>query len=202
MAEVEEINSFAKSGDEKNVGRVTLYILQHPLEMLILRWNWKAAFLSALLRAPIVFFSYFFAKDGLKMAVGAVIALSVYRLIFGGVAGAIIQSFSKVEPPWHAVITIPVALAALSHIFEYFVLKIIDFFQGSNGTNRALLLSVLMSVISAIFNLFAMRRGILLVKDETRQSIWKDLLHMPWLFLEFISFPLIWTWKRAKKSGT
>ncbi len=202
MAELEDIDSLAESGNEKSVGGVALYIMRHPLEMLILRWNWKAALLSALLRAPIVFFSYFFAKDGLKMAVGAVLALSVYRLVFGGVAGAIIQSFSKVEPAWHAVVTIPLALAALSHLVEYFVLKIIDFFQGSDGTNRALLFSVLMSVISAIFNLFAMRRGILLVKDETRQSLGKDLLHMPWLFLEFISFPLVWTWRRAKKSGT
>lgn len=202
MAELENIETREESGYEKSVAKVAVYILRHPLEMLILRWNWKAALLSALLRAPIVFFSYFFAKDGLKMAVGAVIALSVYRLMFGGVAGAIIQSFSKVEPPWHAVVTIPVVLATLSHLVEYFVLKIIDFFQGSDGTNRALLFSVLMSVISAIFNLFAMRRGILLVKDETRQSIWRDLGHMPWLFLEFISFPLIWTWKRAKKSGT
>lgn len=202
MPETENISGFTESERSRSVGKVALCILQHPLETMILRWNWKAAFLSAILRAPIIFFSYFFAKDGLKMAVGAVIALSVYRLLFGGVAGAIIQSFSKVEPAWHAVVTIPVALAALSHLIEYGVLKVIDYFQGSDGSNRALLFSVTMSVISAVFNLFAMRRGILLVKDETKQSIWRDLGHMPWLFLEFIAFPLIWTWKRAKKSGT
>jgi hypothetical protein len=44
-----------------------------------------------------------------------------------------------------------------------------------------------------------MRRGALLVKDESEQSIWRDLKRMPWLAFEFLSFPLIWTWRRSKK---
>ena len=51
---------------------VLRYIVRHPIEVLVRRWNWKAAVLSALLRAPIFFFSYF-RKDGLKMAIGAAI---------------------------------------------------------------------------------------------------------------------------------
>src|SRR6185369_5748089 len=83
---------------------VLRYLVRHPVETLIWRWNWKAAVLSALLRAPIFFFSYF-RKDGLKMAIGAAAAQSVFRILFGGANGSIIQSFSKVEPAWHAVLT-------------------------------------------------------------------------------------------------
>lgn len=178
-------------------------VLRHPVDTLIYRWNWKSAVLSALLRAPIFFFTYLFNKDGLKLAIGAAAAQSVFRLIFGGVNGAIIQSFSKVEPAWHAVLTVPVVLATFSHIVEYFVQTLYDHQTGSDAKGRAITISVVVSAISAIFNLFAMRRGALLVKDESQQSIWRDLKSMPWLALEFLSFPLVWTIrkKKAKNGG-
>jgi hypothetical protein len=183
----------------KRVFDVAKYLVRHPLEMLVLRWNWKAAVLSALLRAPIFFVTYVFKKDGLKLAVGAAIAQSIFRFIFGGVSGAIIQSFSKVEPAWHAVLTVPLVLAAFSHIVEYIVQTMYDNQTGVNGKGKAIAVSILISAISAVFNLFAMRRGALLVKDESEQSIWRDLKRMPWLAFEFLSFPLIWTWRRSKK---
>lgn len=175
------------------------YLVRHPIEMLVVRWNWKAAVLSALLRAPIFFVTYVFKKDGLKLAVGAAITQSVFRFIFGGVNGAIIQSFSKVEPAWHAVLTVPLILATFSHIVEYIVQTMYDTQTGVNGKTNAIAVSIIISAISAVFNLFAMRRGALLVKDESEQSIWRDLKRMPWLALEFLSFPLIWTWRRTKK---
>jgi hypothetical protein len=126
------------------------------------------------------------------------IALSVFRFLFGGVNGAIIQSYRRVQPAWHAVLTVPLFLAALSHLMEYFVLSGYDALVGPIPKKNAILYSVIVSIISAIFNLFAMRRGALIVKDETMQSFWRDLIRMPWLIFEFISFPLIWTYKRQK----
>jgi len=61
---------------------------------------------------------------------------------------------------------------------------------------------VLVSAISAVFNLFAMRRGALLVRDETQQSLWRDLARMPWIAFEFISFPLVWRRRRKARKGT
>ena len=181
---------------------VFLGLLRHPFRAVVLRWNWKAAVLSAMLRAPIFFFTYLFKKDGLKLAAGAAIAQSIFRIVFGGVNGSIIQSFSKVEPAWHAVLTVPLVLAAFSHLIEFVVQTMYDNQTGVNGKSNAIIVSIAVSAISAIFNLFAMRRGALLVKDESQQSIWRDLRRMPWLALEFISFPLIWTWKRSRnKSG-
>ena len=113
--------------------------------------------------------------------------------------GAIIQSFSKVEPAWHAVLTVPIVLATFSHLVEFGVQTVYDNQTGVNGKGKAIAISVLVSAISAVFNLFAMRRGALLVKDESQQSIWRDLSRMPWLAFEFISFPLIWTWRKSKK---
>jgi hypothetical protein len=194
-----EIDEAEKPQSLHRVFDVFKYIVRHPIEMLVLRWNWKAAVLSALLRAPIFFITYVFKKDGLKLAIGAAIAQSIFRFIFGGVNGAIIQSFSKVEPAWHAVLTVPLVLAAFSHLIEYVVQTLYDNQTGVNGKGKAIAVSIIISAISAIFNLFAMRRGALLVKDESEQSIWRDLKRMPWLALEFISFPLIWTWRKSRK---
>ena len=199
MLESEQIVADPIAGGRTRVFEVLVHLLQHPIETLIMRWNWKAAVLSSLLRAPIFFFAYLFKKDGLKLAIGAAIAQSVFRFIFGGMNGAIIQSFSKVEPAWHAVLTVPIVLATFSHLVEFGVQTVYDNQTGVNGKGKAIAISVLVSAISAVFNLFAMRRGALLVKDESQQSIWRDLSRMPWLAFEFISFPLIWTWRKSKK---
>ena len=183
----------------KRVSDVFRELARHPIDTLVWRWNWKAAVLSALLRAPIFFFTYFFKKEGLKIAIGAALAQSVFRFIFGGVNGAIIQSFSKVEPAWHAVLTVPLVLAAFSHLMEFVVQSFYDAQTGVNSKKSAITISVIISVISAVFNLFAMRRGALLVKDESKQPLWRDLMRMPWIVFEFISFPLIWTIRKSKR---
>jgi hypothetical protein len=187
----------------ESLSSVFAYVIRHPLETMILRWNWKAAVLSALLRAPIFFFAYLFKKDGLKLAIGAALAQSAFRLAFGGINGAIIQSFSKVEPPWHAVLTVPIVLATFSHLMEFVVQTLYDHQTGAAGRGKAIAISVFVSAVSAVFNLFAMRRGALLVKDESRQSLWRDLVRMPWIIFEFLSFPLVWTWRNGRRlNGT
>lgn len=185
--------------DYTRVLGVFRYLFQHPLETLVYRWNWKAAVLSALLRSPIFFTAYLWQKQGLWIALGAMLAQFVFRSLFGGVNGAIIQAFRKVEPAWHAVLTIPLVLATFSHLVEYVVQTVYDAATGTHGKTKAIMFSILISVISAVFNLFAMRRGALLVKDESRQSFGRDLIRMPWLIFEFISFPLVWTYKRKRR---
>ena len=178
------------------LSEITAYLLKHPLRGMILRGNWKAASLSALLRASIYLTAYF--KHGFAEAVGVTLALSVFRFLFGVVNGAIIQSYRRVQPAWHAVLTVPLLLAAMSHVMEFIVLTGYDAVFGTVGKKNAILISVVVSIISAIFNLFAMRRGALIVRDESMQSFWRDLVRMPWLIFEFISFPLVWTYKRKR----
>lgn len=174
------------------------YLLRHPLRSMVFRWNWKAAVLSSMLRAPIFLAAYLFQKQGVADAVSVTIALAVFRVIFGGVNGAIIQAYRNVKPAWHAVLTVPVVLAAFSHVIEFAVLTVYDSMTGTQGKTKAIAISVIVSIISAVFNLFAMRRGALIVRDESMQSFWRDIIRMPWLIFEFISFPLVWTYKRKR----
>ncbi len=193
------IDSIITSENSRTIRGVTYELLRHPFRILILNWNWKAAIISSVLRAPIFFGAYLVHKQGLLMAFAAMSVQFVFRAITGGTNGAIIQSFSKIEPAWHAVVTIPIVLTVVMHIGEWFLQAGFDMLAGTKGKTTAVLLSILGSVISAGFNLFAMRRGILLVKDESQQSFWHDIKQMPWIVFELVSYPLVWTLKRSKR---
>src|SRR5688500_17234129 len=193
------IDSIVTSENSRTISGATFEVLRHPFRTLILSWNWKAAIISSVLRAPIFFGAYLAHNQGLKMALAAMSVQFVFRAVTGGTNGAIIQSFSKIEPAWHAVVTIPIVLTVFMHIGEWLLQAAFDNLAGTKGKTTAVLLSVLASVISAGFNLFAMRRGVLLVKDESQQSFWHDIKQMPWIVFELVSFPLIWTMKRSKR---
>ena len=152
---------------------ISSYLVHHPMRSMVFRWNWKAAVLSALLRAPIFLFAYLFQKQGIADAVSVTILLAIFRVLFGGVNGAIIQAYRNVRPAWHAVLTVPVVLAAFSHLIEFAVLTGYDAFTGTHGKTKAIVVSVVVSIISAIFNLFAMRRGALIVRDESMITVSK-----------------------------
>jgi hypothetical protein len=164
--------------NEKSIGGVLGYLINHPFDAVVL---------SALLRSPIFLVAY--RKEGLALAFGAAFAQFFFRTIFGGINGAIIQAFSKVEPAWHAILTVPLVLACFSHLVEFIVQSVYDNYTGTTSMGKAIVASVIISIISAVFNLFAMRRGTMLVKDENSQSLWKDFKSFPRITYEFILLP-------------
>ena len=57
--------------------------------------------------------------------------------------------------------------------------------NGDVNKGKAIIISISFSILSAIFNLFAMRRDALLVKDERAQSLGQDLVKLPKIVGEF-----------------
>ena len=174
--------------DMTTVGGVTGYLLHHPLDAVLWRWNWKAGILSAFMRSLIFLGAYLWRKEALWAAIGAMAAQFVFRMLFGGVNGALIQAYTRVEPAWQAVLTVPLILAFFSHVIEFAVQTAYDNYAGTSSKGKAIIASVIVSVISAVFNLFAMRRGALLVKDERQQSLFKDLKRFPLITTQFIFY--------------
>ncbi|MCB1025914.1 MAG: hypothetical protein KDB79_16075 [Acidobacteria bacterium] len=179
-----------------NLIDVILMHFRHPYQMLILRWNWKSSFLSATMRSSIFFITYLVSREGLKIALGAMAVQFIFRIFLGGVNGAIIESFSKVKPAWQATLVVPLGLACFSHTIEFVIQTFYDSYTNTSGKGKAVLISIIISIISAVFNLFVMRRGALLVKDEKKQSLWKDLKKMPQLTFDFLRFPFAWLWSK------
>ena len=157
--------------------------------LFIKNWNYKGAVLSGVLRAPIFFVTYLAGKESLKLAFAAAAAQFAFRFLFAGVGGTLIQGFRKVEPAWKALLAIMLVLPLISHLFEFAVQALFAYVTGTqNHTDEAILRSVTVSIMSALFTLFAMRRNVMIVGDEDSRSLLHDIGQLPILVFQFCAF--------------
>jgi len=153
-------------------------ILRQPVRYLIRRWNWKSAVLSSLLRATIFFFTNLIA--GWHAALEAMLAELVFRSVTSGFYGAITESFSLARPAWAATAVAMVALPFLAHSMEF----VVHWARGTPKLGLSIATSVIFTAVSTAFNLYAMRRGIL-VTSRSGKSLRHDLRQIPPLLLAF-----------------
>ena len=168
------------------------YLVRHPVEMLIWRWNWKAALFSGVLRSMIYLFTHL--KVGWRAALGAMSVEFFFRLVVSGASGSLVQSFHNAAPVWLATLCVMIMLPAFSHMIEFTLHTL----NGDVNKGKAIVISISFSILSAIFNLFAMRRDALLVKDARAQTLGQDLVRLPKIVGEFMFYPLVWLWRRNK----
>lgn len=157
------------------------------MSLLVRRWHWKAACLSACIRGSLFFIATL--KAGLVAALSALGIEAALYAALSGFYGALIQHFRRVQPAWQASLLLMVALPACNHALEFTVHRL----NGTPQLGRGMLLSSLFSVLSACFNLFAMRRGVLLTGSE-RRTLLEDFRALPlvvWQFMTAIPRTLI-----------
>ena len=157
-------------------------LVRHPIARIVRRWNWKSALLSSLFRATIFFTANLSA--GLDAAYAAMLTELVFRGITSGFYGGLTQSFRHATPHWLASIAMMVLLPFCTHVSEFLV----HWLRGTERLAESLTLSVAFTVISTLFNLFAMRRGVLIV-GEGRGSLLADLRQIPRLIVLFRGEP-------------
>ena len=161
------------------VGEVFGELIASPHRLLIQRWNWKAAMFSASLRGALFLFANLTA--GWRAATGAMLCEFVYRVTSAGFYGAITQAFCRAEPDWAAAAATTVLLPAVSHSVEL----AIHVLRGTPNLLTSLMSSVAFTVISTLFNLYAMRRGALVV-GAGGDSVGTDLRRLPALVCGFL----------------
>jgi hypothetical protein len=151
-------------------------VARHPVRHLVINWNWKAALLSAICRATL------FLAINLPAGAGAGLRAMVTEFIFRGVAsgvfGSLTQAFSRAHHYWIALALLP----ALGHTAEFLVHRA----AGTPRLSGSIAASVAFSLLTTAFNLFAMRRGALVV-GEGQRTLTEDLRHLPRLIVEFVS---------------
>lgn len=183
--------------DERiHVSDVFRNLLGHPAQ-LIMRWNWKAALLGAIVRASFYYTVYKASRESWAVTLTAVGVEFFFRFFTTGVSGAVVQSFRKARPAWQANIIVSILLPTFSHTVEFLThyaqeRYFFDIFSASAdgvARQRTFAISVLFSVISVLFNLFAMRHGVLLVGagEETR-TLLDDVKRIPRMIGEFTAF--------------
>lgn len=151
-----------------------------PGELLLRRWNWKSAIFSSILRALIFFFANL--RSGWHAAVGAMLAELMYRGITAGFYGALTQAFGEVEPEWAAGIAVSFLLPVVSHVVEFGV----HWLRGTPHLKVSIISSVCFTVLSTLFNLYAMRRGVLVV-GYSAGSVASDMRRIPRLIAGFVA---------------
>lgn len=152
-------------------------------------WNYKGAVLSGVFRAPIFLVTYLVGRESLRLAIGAALVQFTFRFLFAGVGGTLIQSFRRVEPPWKALLAIMLILPLISHLFEFAIQWVFAYATSTQDhTQEAILRSVTVSIMSALFTLFAVRRNVMIVGDEDSKSFWHDISRLPRLIFDFIAF--------------
>jgi hypothetical protein len=142
--------------------------VSRPYETLILRWNWKSAFLSSLFRAFIFFFANLAA--GWHAALGALLAELVLRGATSGFYGAITESFSEARPVAAAMMTAMLVLPLANHSLEFLV----HWLRGTPKLGASITASVIFTALSTSFNIYAMRHGVLTVGGKSK-SLRDDL---------------------------
>lgn len=178
-----------------SVGDVFANLFGHPLQVLT-RWNWKAALLGAIFRASFYVAIYKASRESWIATLTAASVELAFRLLTSGISGALVQSFRRARPAWLAMAIISVSLPIFSHTIEFFTHYIQEayfsniFVPSSFGSRRkAIAISVLVSVVSGLFNIFMMRNGVLLVgAGEETKTLRDDMKMIPRLVYEFTLF--------------
>jgi hypothetical protein len=98
-----------------------------------------------------------------------------------GVLAAVIQAFRAAEPRWAATLVTAGLLPAIVQLAELTV----HWRAGTPQLGASMLASVSLSVLSTLFNLFAMRRGVMIVGRGARRFR-DDIRQVPGLVAAFL----------------
>jgi signal transduction histidine kinase len=163
---------------ENNVLAIFRAIGRNPYTVLVATWNWKAAVLSAAMRAPVFLLTT--CGHGWRRA-----GETAFRVTTTGVFAAAIQAFRDAEPEWAALGIILAAIPLISLALD----GLLHTLLRTPNLAAGMLISLLMSAISSLFNWYVMRRGALLMGRESH-SFGADLRALPRLILGFLLTPV------------
>lgn len=156
----------------RTVGEVFAGLCSNPAELLLRRWNWKSSLWSSICRSSLFFVVNYGA--GLAAAAEAMAVEFVYRAIAAGFYGALTQSFRHVEPGWRGMAAATLLLVTVSHSTEL----LLHWWRGTPNLWTSILASMCFTVMTTMFNLRAMRAGVL-VTGQDGHGLLTDLRLLP-----------------------
>lgn len=149
------------------------------MDAVVRGWNWKTGLLSAIYRA-LIFFG-FTIRHGWEAASMAFFLETAFRVVTSGVYGAVLQRLSGAQPGWSSALVCMVLLPALIQTAEF----LLHWIAGTPNLKAASIVSTVMAAVSALFNWYVMRRGVL-VSGKGARSLGDDMKQMPRLVFDFV----------------
>ena len=114
-----------------------------------------------------------YETSGWRAAAGAMLAEYCNRAVTSGFYGAVTQHISEAEPEWQAAVCAMIVLPLSSHSLEFLV----HWLRHTPHLKASIVASMSFTVISTLFNFYAMRRGTMIVGD-TAASFADDMRAM------------------------
>jgi 4-amino-4-deoxy-L-arabinose transferase-like glycosyltransferase len=147
-----------------------------------LPWNWKTALWSGCYRAPAFLIGSW--RFGLGEAFTAAGAEFTLFAALAGFTGAATQGIRHLRPIWVRAAIIALVIPVFLHSSEWLV----HGWLRTPSRSHSVAISIAMTVIAEVFNLYAMRHGALLSGDEGG-SFTQDMRRMPSIVFGFVTYP-------------
>ncbi len=171
-----------------SVGSALLTLMRNPWRHFVLRWNGKAALLSAMFRGGI--FLVASIKSHHAGRSNGVLAEALFGAVSAGFFGTLTQALRFANPEWFAGLLLAGILPLLFQIGDFYFHVVL----GTQVFHVGMIASAVFTVFSSAFNLYIMRRGTLLVGDEG-QPFTRDLGSLPRLALLFVVSGVMSAWR-------
>ena len=163
-------------------------LARHPVRELIYNWNWKHAVFTAVVRGGVFFATNL--VEGWPSAVRALVVDAAFRVPLSGIYATISQALTPAQPRWAVLVVIAGLVPAASHAIELLV----HWLMATPQLRTSVLVSVALSVMSALFTVFSVRRGAFIV-GETARPFWQDVRCLPGLLVDFLLAPARLAWR-------
>jgi hypothetical protein len=154
-------------------------IVLHPVRTLVPAWSWKAAGLSALLRATTFFATNL--RAGRFDAVRAGLVEAIFAVFAAGLMGAVSQKLRLAKPVWATGMVVWFAMPMTMLLAQFSVHKL----ASTPHMGMGLFFSFCFAAIASSFSWYAMRHGALLGGDA-ETSLVHDVRHLPKIVLDYV----------------
>ena len=162
-----------------NLRQALIGMIKNPIGTIVPPWSWKAAALSAVVRAAAFFSSNL--HSGLHQATKAMLVEAVFAVFAGGLVGAVSQQLRRAQPLWATALVVVIGFPGAMILAQIGV----HHFAKTPHQSSGILVSFFLAAISAAFSWYAMRHGAMLGGiDQT--SVGHDLRCMPGISLDFV----------------
>lgn len=178
---------YAKESPRTTVGKALLRVLNDPFYYFIQHWNWKSALFGAINRGTI--FLVATMKHGrVEMSVAVLVEI-LFTCATAGIYAAFTQAMRFAEPEWLGACVVALVIPGALYGADYFA----HVWTGMHNVRPAVGFATALSVVSTLFNWFIMRRGAMVVGEDS-QPLWRDLLRIPGLIVQFLIAGPVWLW--------
>ena len=118
-----------------------------------------------------------------------------YRALTSGFYGAMTKTLSETEPEWQGAVAAMILLPLSSHSLEFLV----HWLRHTPRLKASIISSMSFTVVSTLFNFYAMRRGTMAV-GRNAPSLADDMRAMPLMIGRFIAVIPLWVVRSLRSS--